>query len=83
MPDPIEPGVYLEIHKATAYHGHPLQACIVLVNPGGGGHGYRIHGPKYGGAQSVLQLRVKIEGELARSIQSYLDLVPTIEAAST
>jgi hypothetical protein len=71
----IEAGVYLDIHEATAYAGRPLQVSINKLDADGGGHGYRIAGPKFTLSGSRLLRRVKLDPHAAAEIRRYLDLV--------
>ena len=49
-----------------------LQLSINLDTADGGGHGYRIHGPKYSGGSTILLKHVLDERDI-REIRQYLD----------
>ncbi len=78
----IEPGVYLDIHEATAYAGRPIQVSINKLDADGGGHGYRIAGPKFTPSGSRLRRRVKLDSRTAAAIRSYLDMVEPAPTAA-
>jgi len=71
----IPAGTYLEVHRATGYAGAPLQLSVNVYDDRGGGHGYRIAGPKYGASGSVLELRHRMTPRDARELISYLERV--------
>src|SRR6266516_7429352 len=72
----IEAGVYLDIHEATAYAGRPIQVSINKLDADGGGHGYRIAGPKFTLSGARLLRRVKLDAHTAAGIRRYLDRIP-------
>jgi hypothetical protein len=74
----IEPGVYLDIHEATAYAGRPIQVSINKLDADGGGHGYRIAGPKFTLNGARLLRRVKLDARSAAEIRRYLDRIPAV-----
>ncbi len=71
----IEAGVYLDIHEATAYAGRPIQVSINKLDADGGGHGYRIAGPKFTLSGSRLLRGVRLDAHAAAEIRRYLDMV--------
>lgn len=68
-----ETGVYLTISQATAYSGRPIQIAIEKLDADGGGHGYRIAGPKFTLSGSKVLRRVKLDQHKAANIRRYLE----------
>jgi len=78
--------VYLDIHEATAYAKirgrYPIQVSINQQHADGGGHGFRIAGPKFTLSGARLLRRVKLDAHDAAEIRRYLDLVDPPAAAT-
>jgi hypothetical protein len=72
-------GVYIKVDRDGWTKG--LQLSIDVVDEKGGGHGYRLAGPKYNGSSASVMAHRLSERDI-REIQSYLDLARTAIAKS-
>jgi len=61
--------LYLSVDKRT--HDGALQMSIGVEDEGGGGHGYRIHGPKYDGRGKTI-IRHYLTDQDVWEIKNYL-----------
>lgn len=64
--------IYISVDQGS--HGG-LQLSIGIENADGGGHGYRIFGPKYDGASKQLKRHYLTECDV-NEIKSYLKMMP-------
>lgn len=72
-------GIYLEVSRATAYAGQPLQLNVSQLDENGAGHGHRIAGPKFVGSGSQLLGRVRLSPADVEALRGYLDRVSDYE----
>lgn len=68
-----KPGVSIELSRDGLTGGYQLS--IDSIDASGGGHGYRIAGPKFCGKSTTIQ-RVTLNARDRDEIRRYLDLIP-------
>lgn len=65
----------LEVSKAMAYAGHPIQVNLSVLDADGTGFGTRLAGPKFGGADSKLLRSTELDERARQDIRRSIDQV--------
>lgn len=65
----------LEVSKAMAYAGHPIQVNLSVLDADGSGYGTRLAGPKFSGARSELLRSTELDDRARRDIRLALNRV--------
>lgn len=74
-PGPTGKRLVLEISKATAYAGQPIQCNLAVLDSEGAGIGTRLMGPKYGGSGSKILRTADMDERARQDIRRSLDEV--------